>query len=365
MWNQTLQRMNYDEKYMRRALQLARNGMMFASPNPMVGAVIVHNDKIIGEGYHRKCGEGHAEVNAVASVTQPELLPHSTIYVTLEPCSHYGKTPPCAQLIIDKKIPRVVIGNLDPFEKVSGRGVKMLQDAGIEVISGVLDDECRLLNTKFITAHTLRRPYITLKWAQSIDGYIDHIRTPETPHAARFSTDESSTIMHKIRATHDAIMIGSHTAINDNPSLDCRLWHGNSPIKVVVDRNGLVPISARIFANNSSKIIYFTAEKRIDLPLNVTQLIISTTTPLSEIMSTLYQHGISSVLIEGGATILQSAIDENLWDCARVETANFSLGKKGAIKAPILKKSISKSALIDENIVDFYFNTTPSLVKNS
>ena len=360
-----MQRMIYDEKYMRRAIQLARNGMMFASPNPMVGAVIVHNNKIIGEGFHRRCGEGHAEVNAVASVTQPELLPHSTIYVTLEPCSHYGKTPPCAQLIIDKKIPRVVIGSLDPFEKVSGRGVKMLQNAGVEVISGILDEECRLLNAKFITAHTLHRPYITLKWAQSIDGYIDHIRTSNTPYASRFSTAESSTIMHKIRATHDAIMIGSHTAINDNPSLNCRLWHGNSPIKVVVDRKGVIPAEDKIFDNNSSKTLYFTAKKRVDLPQNVTQLIISTSTSLSEIMSTIYQQGVSTVLIEGGATVLQSAINENLWDCARVETANFSLGKNGAIKAPILKKSISKSVIIGENIVDFYFNTTLSLVKNS
>ncbi len=348
--------MNNDEKYMRRAIQLARNGMMFASPNPMVGAVIVHDGKIIGEGFHRRCGEGHAEVNAVASVTHPELLPHSTIYVTLEPCSHYGKTPPCAQLIIDKKIPRVVIGTLDPFEKVSGRGVKMLQDAGCEVIHGILSNECKDLNPHFITAHTMHRPFITLKWAQSKDGFIDHVRTQSTSHAARFSSPATSALVHKLRATHDAILVGSNTVIKDNPGLDCRLWDGNNPTKVILDRNGIIPSSSKVFANNPEKTIYFTSKKRIDLPNSVTQFIVTLNTSLSEIMSILYQQGITSVLIEGGATLLQNAIDSNLWDSARVETAQFILCKNGDIKAPIINKMPSKSTIIDENIVDFYSN---------
>ena len=356
--------MNYDEKYMRRAIQLARNGMMFASPNPMVGAVIVHNDKIIGEGFHRKCGEGHAEVNAVASVTQPELLPHSTIYVTLEPCSHYGKTPPCAQLIIDKKIPRVVIGSLDPFEKVSGRGVKMLQDAGIEVVHGVLDNACRQLNAKFITAHSLHRPFITLKWAQSKDYYIDHIRTATTTQSAHFSTPETSTLMHKLRATHDAIMVGNNTVINDNPSLDCRHWNGNSPIRIILDRSGIIPNEAKVFTSNPQFTIYFSSIKRNDISAQVTQLIIDKATPLSEILSILYKRNITSILIEGGATLLQSAIDENLWDLARIETANFSLGNNGSIKAPIIPKSSIKTIFIKENQIDFYSNNSLVGVKN-
>ena len=356
--------MNYDEKYMRRALQLARNGMMFASPNPMVGAVIVHEGKIIGEGFHRRCGEGHAEVNAVASVSQPQLLPHSTIYVTLEPCSHYGKTPPCAQLIIDKKIPRVVIGSLDPFEKVSGRGVKMLQDAGVEVIHGVLDDECKQLNAPFITAHTHHRPFITLKWAQSADGFIDHFRTVENPNAARFSTTQSTTLVHKLRATHDAIMVGSKTVINDNPSLDCRLWNGNSPIRVILDRNGVIPHDAKVFTSNPQHTIYFTSAERNDIPCQVTQIIVDKNATLAEIMSTLYQRNITSILVEGGATLLQNAIDQNLWDIARVETANFSLCKNGAIIAPTLPITASKCTRIGENTVDFYLNNSLIGVKN-
>lgn len=356
--------MTYDEKYMRRAIQLARNGKIFALPNPMVGAVIVHNDKIIGEGYHRRCGEGHAEVNAIASVTQPELLPYSTIYVTLEPCSHYGKTPPCAQLIIDKKIPRVVIGCLDPFEKVSGRGVRMLQDAGIEVIHGILSIECQALNPKFITAHTLRRPFITLKWAQSKDGYIDHIRTNETPSAARFSTPQTSAIAHKLRATHDAIMVGSGTIIKDNPTLDCRLWNGNSPIRVILDRNGVIPNNVKVFTTNPKSTIYFTSIKRKDISEHIIQIIINIDTPLSEIMSILYRRNITSILIEGGTTLLQSAIDENLWDITRIETAYFSLNKNGAIKAPIIKKSIARTTIIAENQIDFYINNNLVGVKN-
>lgn len=357
--------MNYDEKYMRRAIQLARNGMIFASPNPMVGAVIVHEDKIIGEGFHRRCGEGHAEVNAVASVTQPELLPQSTIYVTLEPCSHYGKTPPCAKLIIDNKIPRVVIGTLDPFEKVSGRGVKMLQDAGIEVVHGILEEECRLINPHFITAHTLQRPFITLKWAQSKDGFIDHIRTSKTPTAALFSTPISSTFVHKLRATHDAIMVGSNTIIKDNPSLNCRLWDGNSPQKVILDRKGIVPSSANVFTTDPEYTIYFTSKKRNDISNIVNQMIINESTSLHTVMSILYQQGITSVLIEGGTDLLQNALDNNLWDILRIETAPFYLGQKGAKKAPKINFTSSVSIFINQNQVDFYINDNSSRVKNS
>ncbi len=356
--------MNHDEKYMRRAIQLARNGMMFASPNPMVGAVIVHEGKIIGEGFHRRCGEGHAEVNAVASVAQPELLPHSTIYVTLEPCSHYGKTPPCAQLIIDREIPRVVIGCLDPFEKVSGRGVKMLREAGIEVTHGVLEDECRQLNAKFISAHTLRRPFITLKWAQSADRFLDHKRTSQTTMAARFSTPVTSAIAHKLRATHDAILTGSGTVISDNPSLNCRRWNGRNPQRVILDRKGIIPPTANVFSTTHQKTLYFTSHKRKDIPSGVEQIEVSPTTSLHDIMNALYEMGITSVLIEGGGAVLQNAIDNDLWDIARVETAPFSLNENGGVKSPSIPLSASKTANFDGNKVDFYINNDLVQVKN-
>lgn len=348
--------MNYDERYMHRAIQLARNGQIFASPNPMVGAVIVYNDTIIGEGFHHRCGEAHAEVNAVASVSHPELLPHATIYVTLEPCSHYGKTPPCAQLIIDKKIPRVVIGCLDPFEKVSGRGVKMLQDAGIEVIWGVLENECKELNSKFITCHTKQRPFITLKWAQSSDGFIDHHRTHQTPNAIKISTPITSCLVHKLRATHDAIMVGSSTVIKDNPSLNCRSWNGNNPKRIVIDRQAKLHNTANIFNDKLSPTIYFTSKIRKELPCDVEQILVDTNSSLCEIMRILYNKGITSVLLEGGASLLQNAIDNNIWDEAQVEISPITLCKKGSINAPILNIMPYKSLEIDNHYFAFYHN---------
>ena len=211
-----------EEKYMRRSIQLAKNGLCNVSPNPMVGAVIVCEGQIIGEGYHIRCGEAHAEVNAIRSVKDPSLLKHSTIYVSLEPCSHHGKTPPCADLIIEKQIPRIVIGCQDPFSKVAGKGIQKLRDAGCEVIVGVLETECRELIRKFITFHTLHRPYIVLKWAESADGFIDLERTEGQP--VILSTPLTSMLVHKKRAESDAIMVGTRTALLDNPALTVRNW---------------------------------------------------------------------------------------------------------------------------------------------
>lgn len=356
--------MNSDEKYMRRAIQLARNGIMFASPNPMVGAVIVHNNKIIGEGFHRLCGEAHAEVNAVASVKDKSQLPDSTIYVTLEPCAHFGKTPPCAQLIIDNNIPRVVIGALDPFEKVKGNGVEMLRNAGCEVVTGVLDDECKSINPRFLTAHNLHRPFITLKWAQSGDKFIDHYRSAPQPLAARFSTPISATFVHKLRACHNAIMVGSQTIINDNPTLNCRKWDGHSPLRIVIDRKGISPATSNIFIANGANTLYISSFRRNDLPQDVVQLTVSPSESLSSIMKTLYNRGITSVLIEGGAALLQNAIDNDLWDMARVETAPFFLAQNGSIKAPNINCTASKTIIIGNNTVDFYVNNPLVRVKN-
>lgn len=295
-----------DEKYMKRALELARNGELDASPNPMVGAVIVDDaGRIIGEGWHRRCGEGHAEVNAVASVKDKSLLKDSTMYVTLEPCSHYGKTPPCAELIVRMGIPRVVVGTLDPFAKVSGRGVARLEEAGVEVVAGVLEKECRELNCKFMTAHRLHRPYVMLKWARSADGFIDgHISTPLT-----------SVAVHKLRATYDAILIGSGTALADNPTLTTRNYAGKSPLKVVLDRRRRLNGDMELLKSGDT-------------------LVMSDYGSLSEAMSELYKRNVTSVLVEGGAEVLKSFLDEDLWDEIRVEVSPENIN--GKVKAPAL-----------------------------
>lgn len=307
---------------MRRALQLARCGRFDTAPNPMVGAVIVHNNTIIGEGFHRRCGEGHAEVNAIASVAHRELLSDSTIYVTLEPCSHYGKTPPCAQLIIDSGIPRVVVGSHDPNERVAGRGIAMLRDAGIEVISGILDKECRQLNRHFITAHTLRRPYITLKWAQSADRFIDSDRPDDAP-AAKLSTSLTAMLMHRERACHEAIMVGSNTLRRDHPSLTVRLWDGRNPQRIEATHN------------------------------------------LPQLLNNLFIQGITSLMVEGGATLLQSFIDADLYDEVRIETSPAILSR--GVKAPRFNPSDRlyncRDLHISNNIIVHYFRDLEDLSK--
>ena len=239
--------MQIEEKFMARCLELARHGAGHTAPNPMVGAVIVRDGAIIGEGFHRRCGEAHAEVNAIASVEDEALLRESTIYVSLEPCSHYGKTPPCAELIIRKRIPRVVVGCLDPFPEVSGRGVRMLREAGIEVVTGVMEKEARQLNKAFMTFQTQKRPYVTLKWAESADGFIDKARTDRTEPPVVFSNPVTSVRVHKMRAESAAILIGKHTALLDNPSLTVRHWAGSSPVRLVIDKEGTLPDDLRMF----------------------------------------------------------------------------------------------------------------------
>lgn len=297
--------MERDELYMRRCIQLAQNGRQNAQPNPMVGAVIVHEGRIIGEGYHVRCGEGHAEVNACASV-KPEyehLLPESTIYVSLEPCSHYGKTPPCADLLVSKHFKRCVIGCQDPFAKVQGRGIKKLQDAGIEVKVGVLEEECKALNKRFMTFHGKQRPLVTLKWAQSSDGYID----------GHISSVYTQMLCHKRRAEHQAILVGRKTYEIDNPSLDTRNWYGPSPKRFVAS-------SQSIQLRDGFTLIQSTDVK--------------------EILTQLYTLGIQSVLIEGGSQLLQSFIDSGLWDDCYVEKGNESIN--GSVKAPIISPTLLK-----------------------
>ena len=326
----------FNPEYMARALELAAHGRQYASPNPMVGAVIVHDNKIIGEGFHRRCGEGHAEVNAVNSVSDPELLKESTMFVTLEPCSHYGKTPPCAQLIIDKKIPRVVVGATDPFIKVSGRGIKMLRDAGIKVITGVMAEESIRLNRRFFTAHTLKRPFVTLKWAMSKDGFMDHKRSEGEP-AARFSTDLSTVDMHRLRSVNDAILTTSRTVNADNPSLTVRSWHGRNPQPVIVGRHNTIKPDSKILERKP--IVY-----NGDLSINT-------------ILNDLYNsHGITSVLVETGPIMLQAFIDNDLWDIARVEVSPEVLGSSGTCPAPDINNSPHEQFEIGNNSIYLYAN---------
>ncbi|WP_300300352.1 bifunctional diaminohydroxyphosphoribosylaminopyrimidine deaminase/5-amino-6-(5-phosphoribosylamino)uracil reductase RibD [uncultured Muribaculum sp.] len=325
---------SHDERMMRRAIELARHGLGTTSPNPMVGAVIALPDgTVIGEGWHRRYGEGHAEVNAVASVADRSLLPQATIYVTLEPCSHYGKTPPCARLIIDSGIRRVVVGTLDPAPWVAGKGVAMLRDAGVEVVTGVLEEECREVNPAFMTAHTLARPWVTLKWAQSADGFIDRERNPSEP-AARFSTALSTMLVHRLRSIHDAILVGSGTVLSDRPSLTTRAWPGRDAIPAIADRRRRIAALPPSLAGRADTVI------RLD-----------DATP-AQMLATLREKGVTSVLVEGGTSLLQSFIDAGMYDFIRVETAPLRLYK--GVPAPRLGLTPAKIHEVGTNRIDLY-----------
>lgn len=289
-----------DEIYMRRCIQLALQGQMHAAPNPMVGAVIVHDGRIIGEGFHTCCGKPHAEVNAINSVRPADraLLKDSTLYVSLEPCAHYGRTPPCALLIVRTGIPRVVVGCIDPFAKVQGRGIAILREAGTEVKVGVLEAECQALNRRFITAQTLHRPFVTLKWARSADGFIDAWRESADEAPARLSSAHSLMRVHHLRALHQAILVGHSTLELDRPSLTVRHWVGVDPLRVVLGRvaEGELPSGFQAYAD------------------------------IDTMLSDLYRRGVQSLLVEGGQQTLQSFIDRGLWNEAWVELSPVVLG---------------------------------------
>ena len=288
--------MSEDEKYMQRCLQLAANGIQGARPNPMVGAVIVVNNRIIGEGYHVRCGQGHAEVNAFASV-KPEdeaLLKDATIYVSLEPCSHYGKTPPCADLIIKKGVKRVVVGCIDPFAEVQGRGIEKIRQAGIDVTVGVLENECQWLNRRFFTYHSMRRPYVILKWAQTANGFIDN-----QGEALQISNEQTQMLSHQLRAEEDAILVGHTTESREHPQLTVRHWVGPNPKRVVLTHQR----------------------------------------PLQQMVDDLYQQGIQSLIVEGGRQTHESFIEAGLWDEIRVETGVVTVSD--GTRAPQLPTNVS------------------------
>lgn len=337
------------ETYMHRCLQLAKKGFPEAMPNPSVGAVIVYDNRIIGEGYTSAYGGSHAEVNAVNSVQDKSLLTKATLYVSLEPCNHFGKTPPCSDLIIKYKIPRVVIGTIDPFVKVAGTGIKKLQNTGCEVIVGVLEDECIAINRRFFTFHNKKRPYIILKWAQTQDGFIDKIRAKNDPPQPNWITNiYSRQLVHQWRSEEQAILVGTNTAIADNPKLNVRDWQGMSPVRIVLDKSLRIPKSYHLF-DNSIKTFVLT-EKEAENQSNITFEHLNFSQNLApQICSVLYKHELQSVIIEGGKQTLQTFIDTNLWDEARVFTGVLNFNK--GIEAPVFKrKLLSKKTIANDSL---------------
>ena len=347
---------NIHEKYINRCIELAKNGLGFTYPNPLVGSVIVLNDKIIGEGWHQKAGEPHAEVNAINSVKDKSLLKHATIYVNLEPCSHYGKTPPCANLIVEYGIKKVVIGSVDANSKVSGKGIFHLQNNGCDVIVGVLEQACLNLNKRFFTFHNKKRPLIILKWAETQDGFMDNLRDENSEKSPNWiSYAYSQQLVHKMRAEEQAILVGTNTALNDNPKLNARNWFGLDPVRIVLDRSLKIPSHYHLL-DGSVKTIVLTEKapnksvnentyfEQIDFSKNLAE----------QICDVLFNHEIQSVIIEGGSQTLQTFIAENLWDEAFVFVGNIKF--EYGLKAPELKKAPNEIRKISDDALKIYVN---------
>lgn len=351
--------MNFDEKYLLRCLELAKNGLGNVAPNPMVGCVIVFDGKIIGEGYHQEYGKAHAEVNAIHSVKDKSLLKRSTLYVNLEPCAHFGKTPPCANLIVEHHIPRVVIGCVDSFSEVSGKGIEKLKNAGIDVSVGVLEKESLELNKRFFTFHNKKRPYIILKWAETKDGYIDVERINEIAGQTNNEVDNwitsplSKQLVHKWRSEESAIMVGTNTALNDNPQLNVREWKGKNPTRVVVDLHDRLPQNLYVFDKSVPTLVFSLTKQEQENNLTFVKINDSKYL-IKEILDELYKRNIQSIIIEGGATLLQSFIDLNYWDEARIFVGNrkFTTG----LKAPSLKGNLLTEELIDVDRLKWIVN---------
>ncbi len=344
--------MNLDEKYMLRALQLAKLGGVATKSNPLVGAVIVLENKIIGEGYHQRYGEAHAEVNAVNVVKDKSLLKDATIYVTLEPCSHFGKTPPCADLLIRSEFKRVVIAQIDPFSEVSGRGIEKLRTAGIQVDCGILEKEANELNKRFITFHTQKRPYITLKWAQTNDGFIDRDRSIDPKSGINWiSQPETQVITHQMRSTEQAILVGWRTIQNDNPSLTTRAFKGANPLRIVIDPQLQAPKDATVFTDGLKTLVLNLLEDR---EVNaVTYVKMKDLSPES-ILQYLFENNINSLLIEGGATTLSRFIEAGLWDEALVITGKTEFNN--GLKAPVLSKTPVKTVQFVKDRLNYFRN---------
>jgi diaminohydroxyphosphoribosylaminopyrimidine deaminase / 5-amino-6-(5-phosphoribosylamino)uracil reductase len=325
------------EIYMKRCIEIAKNGLSKAMPNPSVGAVIIHNDNIIGEGFTSEFGGNHAEVNAINSVVNKTLLSESTIYVSLEPCSHFGKTPPCCNLIIDSKIPNVVIGTLDTNKKVAGTGIEMLKESGIHVVVGILEQECRESNIRFFTFHEKKRPYVILKWAESQNGCIAPIYKNEKK-PVWITNEYSRQLVHKWRSEEQSILVGTQTVVDDNPKLDVRDWTGKNPIRVILDQNNRIPKDSYIFDNKSHTIVI--SKNEIDFSRNIAK----------QVCDFLFEKNIQSVIIEGGSQTLQTFIDATIWDEARVFRGTIYF--ENGIKAPKINQQYeSKTTILDDELL--------------
>ena len=336
------------EFYIKRCIELAQKATGKTYPNPLVGAVIVHNGKIIGEGFHQKAGEPHAEINAINSVKKPELLPESTIYVSLEPCAHFGKTPPCSFKLREIGFKKVVIGAMDSHDKVNGKGKKILMDAGIETLSGILENKCRELNKRFFTFHEKKRPYILLKWAESNDGFIDKDFKP-----TKISNELASQFVHQIRSEEHAILVGTQTALTDNPSLTTRLVEGRNPVRILIDFDLKVPQNFKIY-NDEAPTLVFNQEKEADEG-NIKFIKISKENFLEELMQKLFENQIQSVLVEGGSRTLQTFINANLWD-ETIIIKNENLILENGTKAPNFEGNLTEEKIFRDNKVSFYRN---------
>lgn len=340
------------EQYMQRCLQLAQKAQGMTYPNPMVGCVIVHQGRIIGEGYHIKAGSPHAEVNAIHSVKDHSLLKESTLYVNLEPCAHYGRTPPCSLLIIEKQIPRVVIGCVDSFSEVAGKGIEMMKTKGIDVLVGVCEADARELNRRFFTFHDKRRPYIILKWAQSADGFLDANRSAEEK-PVWLTNEWARKQVHKQRSEEMAILIGTNTALLDNPSLTARQWYGAQPLRVVIDRNLKLPQNLTLFTDGHPTLVVNAIKNGHKEAVSYAQINFSGNFE-QELLNLLYQQNIQSVIIEGGRVTLSSFIDKGLWDEAFVYEGIAKLGD--GVAAPAFAHRPQKIVSLNESRLYCYRN---------
>ncbi len=342
------------EYYMKRCLELAQKGVGTTRPNPSVGCVVVYNDQVIGEGYTSPYGGNHAEVNAIQSVQDKRLLQKATLYVTLEPCSHYGKTPPCADLIVKHQIPKVVIGCVDTHSKVAGKGIERLRNAGCVVEVGCLEEACKEQHRRFFTVQNKKRPYIVLKWAETTDGFMAP-KEKSTNRPVWISNSNAQQLVHKWRSEEHAILVGTNTAISDNPKLDVRKWGGNAPVRILIDRTLRVPTNYALYDGSASTIV-LTGSSRLPVSQNNVQYVpIDFAKPLAEqVCGVLIKYDIQSVLIEGGRQTLQAFIDAGLWDEARVFIGDMSFGD--GVAAPILNRSTNIETSLSNTLLHVYKN---------
>lgn len=351
--------MTIDQYYMQRCLHLAQLGAGMVSPNPLVGCVVVYNGKIIGEGWHQYYGGPHAEVNAIASVYDKSLLKYATVYVNLEPCSHFGKTPPCADLLIWHQVKEVIIGMIDPFAAVSGTGIQKLQAAGISVRVGVLEEACKELNKRFITFHTKKRPYVILKWAQTLDGIIapdaSLMTKEEFAEKRKITGSIVQALVHKWRGEEDAILAGTRTVIVDNPELNTRIYPGKNPLRITLDQTGKLPRDAKFLDGNQPTLI-FTENKELLAPnIQTTYAVINFQQSIwPQLLDELYARKVQSIIIEGGAATLDSLIKEGLWDEAKVFQTTATLGK--GIQAPSITGVLKGSYKVENSTLTIYSN---------